>query len=446
MSSNLFAGSAGRDESRSFDQNRGRASHLVATDIDKPARLTIGKDQDLELEKKDLLRLPYRFLKNLGHGGSGRVEMVQDINTGLIFARKILRNYHSRKLEAIKQSFHNEVQVMRRLAEHHHVVRVFATYITHREFALILQPVADDGDLATFLQDIRDSATFEEMSIQKQEILEQAFGCLASGLAFMHKQEVRHKDIKPQNILIHQGSVLYADFGISFDYSEDGRSTTTGSLQALTRRYCAPEVANVGSRNRGSDVFSLACVFIEISATLWPDEFPDHLLDGPFCERIGDLLNALSNIRYPNNDNRIFIKQAIEAMLKFDSHERPTAAGVVAMLWSHWLVDYFCPSCISSRTSEVFQPFQINTQINGNADLGDGQNDHSDLLHQEREPHPLPSTSSTIAASNLLPITRGISLNVPESSNYESQHLDRPSESSHASQNNSSRPTVSSRD
>lgn len=135
---------------------------------------------------------------------------------------------------------------MRRLADHHHVVKLHASYVVGRELALILTPVADDGDLADFLHAYRDlslsgtqpkSDRLVDSLASMQRTLENAYGCLAAGLAFMHEQTIRHKDIKPQNILVHRGSVLYTDFGISIDFSTLGHSTTTGRADSFTRRY-----------------------------------------------------------------------------------------------------------------------------------------------------------------------------------------------------------------
>lgn len=183
---------------------------------------------------------------------------------------------------------------MRRLADHHHVVKLHASYVVGRELALILTPVADDGDLADFLHAYRDlslsgtqpkSDRLVDSLASMQRTLENAYGCLAAGLAFMHEQTIRHKDIKPQNILVHRGSVLYTDFGISIDFSTLGHSTTTGRADSFTRRYCAPEVAEHQKRNSKSDVFSLGCVFLEITAAMYSKDLPESSLKGPFYER-----------------------------------------------------------------------------------------------------------------------------------------------------------------
>jgi serine/threonine protein kinase len=64
------------------------------------------------------------------------------------------------------------------------------------------------------------------------------------GIRYLHRQNIRHKDIKPSNVLISQtGDILITDFGTALDWTENGKSTTQGSrLIWLTPEYCAPEV------------------------------------------------------------------------------------------------------------------------------------------------------------------------------------------------------------
>lgn len=281
--------------------------------------------------------LPYKLVRNLGHGASASVEMVEDMNTGSVYARKIFRNVYSRNLEDTKRKFYNEIRIMRRLAPHHHIIRVFATYIAQRELGLILDPVADGGDLANFLEDFRDSKDAGVDDPKKRDILYSAFGCLANGLEFIHRQTIRHKDIKPQNILIHQGSVLFTDFGISLDFSQVGHSTTTGNPQAFTRRYCAPEVIDWGGRNSKSDVFSLGCVFLEIISTLGLAIIPNHIFDGCYYQYIEDILICLAS--NPFN----LISTITSRMLRNNPNERTCAKDLVSELLGS--PHCFCTTC-----------------------------------------------------------------------------------------------------
>jgi serine/threonine protein kinase len=84
----------------------------------------------------------------------------------------------------------------------------------------------------------------------------------------MHSKGIRHKDIKPGNILIHQGIPIYTDFGASKDTKKDGQCTTEGRPESLTRRFCAPEVLEYDKRNFAADVYSLGCVFVEMLVRL----------------------------------------------------------------------------------------------------------------------------------------------------------------------------------
>ncbi|KAH4316220.1 hypothetical protein HBH64_008220 [Parastagonospora nodorum] len=192
--------------------------------------------------------------------------MVSHKFTNERFALKTFRRYNARQFASYKRAFRNEVSIMRRLVSHKHIVKFWGSYICDRELGIFMSPVARDGDLAAYLARVFECGMTDDQAV----ILNRAFGCLTSGLAYIHKQTIRHKDIKPKNILIHDGRVIYTDFGISFDADQQD-TTTIGYTYAFTRRYCAPEVHDYASRNRKSDVYSLGCVFVEILDALEPD-------------------------------------------------------------------------------------------------------------------------------------------------------------------------------
>lgn len=90
------------------------------------------------------------------------------------------------------------------------------------------------------------------------------FGCLASGLAYLHSNKIRHKDIKPTNILVRYGCVFLSDFGVSKFIAPEADTQSEGPPGRLTYKYAAPEVIAQDSRGRQADVFSLGCVFAEM--------------------------------------------------------------------------------------------------------------------------------------------------------------------------------------
>jgi serine/threonine protein kinase len=108
-----------------------------------------------------------------------------------------------------------------------------------------MSPVAD-CDLRAFY----DIAATDDAHLRT---LRTFYGCLTAALIYLHSSKIRHRDIKPQNILVKAERVYLADFGISLDWESLSRSTTTED-SAKTLLYCAPEVAQFKPRNSSSDI------------------------------------------------------------------------------------------------------------------------------------------------------------------------------------------------
>jgi len=107
------------------------------------------------------------------------------------------------------------------------------------------------------------------------------FGCLAQAVAYLHKSEVqiRHKDIKPENVVIDQfGLPLLTDFGLSKHF-ESGQPHSEGPT-AKTWKYADPETWHETQRDTRSDVFSLGCVYLEMATVLLgrPPSFAEERL------------------------------------------------------------------------------------------------------------------------------------------------------------------------
>lgn len=88
---------------------------------------------------------------------------------------------------------------------------------------------------------------------------------VASALDYAHRQGVVHRDVKPENILMHEGAALVADFGIGKALSSAGASITQTGLALGTPAYMSPEQASADSAVDGrSDLYSLGCVLYEM--------------------------------------------------------------------------------------------------------------------------------------------------------------------------------------
>ncbi|KAL7907155.1 kinase-like domain-containing protein [Trichoderma velutinum] len=321
----------------------------------------IHNREHIEVSKPELI--PYRHIDNLGLGASAIVDRVEHTATAKVYARKQYRIKLSQDSDYVKWQFLNEVQIMKRVSGHHHMIRYVASYICGRELSFIFEPVADSGSLATLLQNIRDSG---EPNLEEQRILLHSLGCLASGLAFIHEKTIRHKDIKPENILVHRGKVMYADFGVSFDGSGLGSSTTTGIPDGFSRRYCAPEVVarSPGPRNERTDIFSLGCVYAEILATLEPDALPLSLLRSCYAENIEKIARVLPKMQFSNLVDRVKrvciqmlartngARPAAQDLTKYFSDELSPTYAVGFTLRSRFVCEHCAPPIIEIQTSK----------------------------------------------------------------------------------------------
>ncbi|CAN9241015.1 unnamed protein product [Alternaria alternata] len=203
--------------------------------------------------------LPLEMKGILGSGGFGQVDRVLSLISFREYALKRVPRSTAlggRGTECVKQ-FIAEIRTLKRI-KHRHVVEFVGSYNDPKHMGLIMSPVAD-MDLSAYLARA-DTARHRE--------LRTFFGCLARALEFLHEQSIWHEDIKPSNILVHGGNVLFTDFGLAFDFTDETGSTTASMVNGMTPKYCAPEVANYEPRNTSSDIWSLGVVFLEMTAVL----------------------------------------------------------------------------------------------------------------------------------------------------------------------------------
>ncbi|KAI9700067.1 MAG: hypothetical protein M1836_002601 [Candelina mexicana] len=274
--------------------------------------------------------LPFERKAVLGQGGFSQVDKVLSRISHKEYARKLIHRA-SRSFEGRKQrmeSFEKELKILKAL-KHHHIVELIGSYTDSRFIGLIMSPVAD-CDLAAFFNIVPESEN-------SRSLLRSYYGCLASALVYLHTSKIRHKDIKPQNILVKGDNVLLTDFGISLDWQDLGGGTTTGETPK-SPRYCAPEVADYQPRNESSDIWSLGCVFLEIATVLKGRTIDD--MKSCF-ENVGERSqfyrsnpSAITRWLDTIKGDRLAIDNTpfewIQAMLQHDRKLRPDALMVIA--------------------------------------------------------------------------------------------------------------------
>jgi serine/threonine protein kinase len=218
-------------------------------------------------------RRSYAKLRDLGKGAHAEVDEVRDKTNNQVYARKTYKLADGDNYETLRSRFRDELRIVEKLSTSSNSARYLMVGLIrahqdeeNREFSLILWPVAE-GSLRDLL-----TATVEKpltITASTLRLLDQFISDLANGLRFIHGEFIRHKDIKPENILMYKSRLLYPDFGISLDFGLSRCSITNSDKPCYTAAYAAPELLGFRKepRNCKSDVFSLGCVFYELLAT-----------------------------------------------------------------------------------------------------------------------------------------------------------------------------------
>lgn len=286
---------------------------------------------------------------------------------------------------------------MERLA-HKHILKLVGTYTVKRnDLYILLYPVAV-CDLSKFLEDIDDIrtgtcadqedafkrlealdlkeiGTIEDLALLRHlspqpgavprtatalGFLQQTLGCITEALAYVHAQDIRHRDLKPKNILLSPGRVYLADFGIARDVRETEDSITCTRQGTLS--WLAPEVHDEEQHHMSpADVWSLGFIFLNVAAVLYSQSLDDYekimrerdwelkyeLLPKYLLNlRVKATAAALENHEDPSFNVKHLIS-LIDGMLKYKPEERPTASEVNEQLSEFGGLDqiYHLPCC-----------------------------------------------------------------------------------------------------
>ena len=193
----------------------------------------------------------YQLEDFIGQGGMSLVYRAVDIRTGHSVAVKILKSEYNSDKEFLER-FQREAQAAS-LMSHHNIVNLLDVGVEGEFRYLVLEYVKGNTLKDIIRQRGRlNSATAIQVTVR-----------ILSALQHAHDNGIIHRDIKPQNVLIHaDGHVKVADFGIArmtnaFTISKG--DTVVGSVH-----YSSPEQATGSVVEATSDIYSTGVVLYEM--------------------------------------------------------------------------------------------------------------------------------------------------------------------------------------
>ncbi|KAL2327519.1 hypothetical protein Fmac_020946 [Flemingia macrophylla] len=195
----------------------------------------------------------YELGKTLGEGNFGKVKLARDMNSGKLFAVKILEKSKIIDLNNTDK-IKREICTLK-LLKHPNVVRLHEVLASKTKIYMVLEYV-NGGEL---FDKIASKGKLQEA--EGRNIFQQLIDCVS----FCHSKGVFHRDLKLENVLMDtKGNIKITDFNLSAlpqHFRADGLlHTTCGSPN-----YVAPEIlANKGYDGATSDIWSCGVILYVI--------------------------------------------------------------------------------------------------------------------------------------------------------------------------------------
>ncbi|XP_026128948.1 mitogen-activated protein kinase kinase kinase 1 isoform X2 [Carassius auratus] len=219
---------------------------------------------------------PYRegkeWLKGqqIGLGAFSSCYQAQDVGTGTLMAVKqvtYVRNTSSEQEEVV-EALREEIRMMG-LLNHPNIIRMLGATCEKSNYNLFVEWMAG-GSVSHLLN--KYGAFKEGVVINYTEQL-------LRGLAYLHENQIIHRDIKGANLLIDSTGqrLRIADFGAAARLASKGTGAGEFQGQLLgTIAFMAPEVLRGQQYGRSCDVWSVGCAIIEMSCAKPPWNAEKH--------------------------------------------------------------------------------------------------------------------------------------------------------------------------
>jgi len=257
----------------------------------------------------------YTFERELGGGGMSRVFLATEHALNRRVVVKVLAAELSHRVNL--ERFQQEIATAATL-QHPQIVPVYHAGAVGELRYYVMPFIAGESLRAHLIR---------EKTLPPEDVV-RLLAPLARALAFAHRQQIVHRDVKPENILLAEGEPMLADFGIAKVIREGNQTGLTSAGMSIgTVTYMPPEQVTADPNIDGrADVYSLAAVGYELLTGAPPfTGTPAQVMSAHVVQPVPDLVTKVP-------PSAIELARILMRGLSKDPTQRPDAETFAAKL------------------------------------------------------------------------------------------------------------------
>ena len=285
----------------------------------------------------------YEILQVLGEGGFANVLKVKSkTNFGIYAMKKVDMSYIENVEKLSSKYYDNEILFLKTL-NHPNIIKCYNVF-KEDQYLYFIMEFMNNGDLKSY----NEGNKIMNKKIEEGKLWEIFYKCL-SGLDYIHKKNLIHRDIKLQNIFLDENfNVKIGDFNASavtnieaaknFSKEQENADQLVNKYTKIdSGKYKAPEVNRFGNPyGKKIDIYSMGVSFYELCYGHFPNE------------------------KKPKEDEGIMyskeLKDFIDKMIKKDPNERPNCNEIMIYA-KNYFINHYVKNTSVEATLNCFNNF-----------------------------------------------------------------------------------------